>query len=112
MLAISLVAGSFSWSAAQQGYRCPDPRTMKQLTTKYSDHAPDIPGDETLMEYYSAPNGIMVTIYSHKGKNIAFSSYSQSDVQNTYRLFIDYTGNGVFQEVDRSIKWTIPPWAR
>lgn len=96
----------------QQGYRLPDLNTLKHLTTSTSDHAADIPGKETTMDFYAAPSGEMITIYSYRGKRVAFSSHMNNDIQGTYRLFMDLTGQGVFQEVNRSAQWQLPAWAR
>jgi hypothetical protein len=101
-----------SVSMAQQKYRPPDVRTMKHLTTKNSDHAPDIPGNETVMDYYSAPSGDMVTIYSYRGRTVAFSTHNNSDIQKTYRMFMDLTGEGLFQEIQRGIQWQLPAWVK
>lgn len=103
---------SSALALAQQGYRLPDIRSLKHLTTKKSDHAPDIPGNETSMEYYSSPHGSIVTIYSYLGRNIAFSTHTNKDNQRSYRLFVDLRGNGMFQEVNRASRWHIPAWAR
>ncbi len=99
-------------SEAQQGYRLPDVKSMKRLTTSSSDHAPDIPGKETTMDFYSAPSGEIITVYSYRGKSVAFSTHSNSDFQNTYRVFMDLAGQGLFQEIDRSAPWQLPAWAR
>lgn len=96
----------------QQLFRLPDKNQLKHLTTKQSEHAPDIPGKETTMDYYSAPNGDIVTIYSYRGRAVAFSTHSNSDLQNTYRLYMDLTGNGTFQEVGRTQQWQLPPWSK
>jgi hypothetical protein len=96
----------------QPHFRPPDPSTMKHLTTKQTDRAPDIPGDETTLSYYQAPGGEIVTIYSFRGKKIAYSVHRNEDVQNTYRLFLDLKGNGMFEEVPRGVKWQVPAWAR
>ena len=37
-----------SLASAQQVYRLPDLKSFKHLTTSSSDHAPDIPGKETI----------------------------------------------------------------
>jgi len=97
---------------AQQLYRLPDVKTMKRLTTQYSDHASDIPGKETVMDFYSASNGQVITVYSFNGRNVVFSTHSNSDIQNTYRLFMDVEGKGLFQEINRGAPWQIPRWAR
>jgi hypothetical protein len=99
-------------NAQQGGYRLPDIRSMKHLTTRQSDHARNIPGKETTMDYYSAPNGSIVTIYSYLGKPVAFSTHSNGNYQGTYRLFMDLTGTGTFQEVNRAAPWELPAWTR
>jgi hypothetical protein len=99
-------------SMAQQKFRPPDVRSMKHLTTKNSDHAPDIPGNETAMDFYSAPTGEMVTIYSYRGRTVAFSTHNNSDVQKTYRIFMDLTGEGLFQEIRGGVPWQLPQWAK
>lgn len=99
-------------STAQQSYTLPDLSNMKELTTQWSDHAPDIPGKETKMAFYSTPDGLIYTIYSYKGRTLGFSVHSNSDVQKTYRLFLDSVGNRLFQEVNPGIPWQIPGWAR
>lgn len=99
-------------SAAQQLYKVPNVRSMKHVTTRSSDRAPDIPGKETSMDYYSAPDGQIVTVYSYRGRNVAFSLHSNRDVQKTYRLFMDTNGKGLFQEVSRGAQWRLPRWAR
>ncbi len=96
----------------QQKYKLPDIRSLKHITTSQSDHASDIPGKETTMDFYSATNGQIITIYSYRNRPVAFSTHSNTDVQNTYRLFMDLTGEGLFQEVDRSRSWQLPAWAR
>ncbi len=98
--------------AQQQGYRLPDLKSMKHLTTSSSDHAPDIPGKETTMDFYSAAGGEIVTVYSYRGKTVAFSTHSNSDPQNTMRVFVDMAGQGVFQEINRATQWQLPPWVR
>ncbi len=99
-------------SLAQQKYQLPDVRNLKHITTSQSDHASDIPGKETTMDFYSAPNGQVITIYTYRNRPVAFSTHSNNDVQNTYRLFMDLTGEGLFQEVDRSRPWQLPAWVR
>ncbi len=101
------------WEAyAQQLYRMPDVKTMKHLTSKASDHAQDIPGNETSMDFYSAPDGTIFTVYSFRGRTVVFSTHSNSDVQNTYKVYMDMMGNGMFQEINRSVQWQLPPWSR
>lgn len=97
---------------AQQKYVLPDVRSLKHLTTSQSDHAADIPGKETTMDFYSAPNGQLITIYSFRARNVVFSTHSNSDIQNTYRIFMDLTGDGLFQEIDKSVQWQLPAWVR
>jgi hypothetical protein len=97
---------------AQQKYRLPDVKSMKHITTKNSDHAPDIPGNETTMDYYSGPNGDVVTVYSYRGRTVGFSTHSNKDVQGTYRVFMDLTGEGFFQEINRGIQWQLPAWVK
>jgi hypothetical protein len=99
-------------SAAQQLYRVPNVSSMKHMTTRSSDRAPEIPGKETSMDYYSTPDGQIVTIYSYRGRNVAFSVHSNSDVKKTYRLFMDLNGKGLFQQVNRGAQWRLPRWAR
>lgn len=98
--------------AQQGGYRLPDVRSLKHLTTKQTDHARDIPGKETTTEYYSDPKGTVVTVYSYMGKPVVFSTHSNSDYQGTYRLFMNLTGAGIFQEVNRAAPWELPAWVR
>jgi hypothetical protein len=95
-----------------QKYRLPDLKSLKRLTTSSSDHAPDIPGKETTMDFYSAPSGDMITVYSYSGRSVAFSTYKNSDMQNTYRIFMDLTGDGWFQEINRGAQWQLPAWVR
>ena len=99
-------------STAQQLYKVPDVSSMKHVTTRSSDRAPEIPGKETTIDYYSAPNGQIITIYSYRGRTVAFSVHSNTDVQKTYRLFMDLNGNGLFQEVNRGTQWRLPQWAK
>jgi hypothetical protein len=108
---IGLLLGTLS-AEAQQGYRLPDLRSMKRLTTGSSDHAADIPGKETTMDFYSASGGEVYTVYSYRGRTVAFSVHVNSDVQGTYRVYMDHTGNGVFQEINRGVQWSLPAWAR
>ena len=100
---------------AQQGpqkYRLHDLKSMKQLTSSSSDHAPDIPGKETTMDFYSAPSGDMITVYSYNGRSVAFSAHNNSDMQKTYRIFMDLTGDGWFQEINKGVQWQLPAWVR
>ena len=111
MVATFLVSTSLL-AIAQPSYRLPNIRSLKHLTTKKSDRAPDVPGKETTIDYYSAPSGQIITVYSYHGRDIAFSTHSNSDMQGSYRLFMDLTGDGLFQEVNRATRWQIPAWAR
>ena len=97
-----------SLASAQQFYRLPDIRSFKHLTSGSSDHAPDIPGKETTMDYYSRPNGQVYTVYSHRGRNVVFSVHSNSDAQKTRRLFMDMRGDGNFQEINPGTAWYYP----
>ena len=99
-------------SSAQQSFRAPDVSSMKHLTSRGSDRARDIPGDETTLDYYSAPKSQIVSVYTYRGRTIAWSVHSNSDPTNSMRLFVDTSGDGFFQEINRSAPWTIPPWAR
>lgn len=110
---IAIVLFMGQWTVqAQQKFPLPDISKMKSLTTQMSDHAPDIPGKETTMDFYSTPEGQIVTIYSYKGRRVAFSVHSNSDVQKTYRIFIDPTGERMFQEINPGVQWQLPAWAR
>lgn len=100
------------FAEAQQKFRLPDVKSLKHITTKNSDHAPDIPGNETTMDYYSSPNGDVVTVYSYRGRTVAFSTHSNKDVQGSYRVFMDLTGEGSFQEINRGVQWQLPAWAK
>jgi hypothetical protein len=95
-----------------QKYRLPDIKSLKRLTSSSSDHAPDIPGKETTMDFYSAPSGDMITVYSYNGRSVAFSTHNNSDMQKTYRIFMDLTGDGWFQEINRGAPWQLPAWVR
>ncbi len=110
-LAAMIVCVGALFAAAQQVYQLPDLKTLKHLTTATSDHAADIPGKETTMNFYSAPDGTIVTIYSYRGRNVAFSTHTNSDVQGSYRLFMDMVGNGLFQETNKG-PWQLPAWTR
>jgi hypothetical protein len=90
----------------------PDIRSLKQLTTRKSDRAADIPGKETTMDFYSAPSGQIITVYSFQGRDVAFTTHHNRDYQGTFRLFMDMNGDGLFQEINRATKWQIPAWAR
>ncbi|MEW6351528.1 MAG: hypothetical protein AB1646_20945 [Thermodesulfobacteriota bacterium] len=97
---------------SQQAYRLPDIRSMKHLTTRPSEHCAQIPGKETTQDFYSGPDGLVVTVYSFRGRNVAFSTHNNSDPQKTYRVFMDIYGDGMFREIDRSQHWELPPWSR
>jgi hypothetical protein len=99
-------------SVAQQLFRLPDKNMLKHLTTKQVSRPPEIPGKQITLDYYSAPNGDVVSIYSLRGKYFAFSTHSNSDPQRTYRLYMDMSGNGTFQQVDASGNWQVPAWAK
>ncbi len=108
-----LVLVAVTVSLGQQFYHLPDLRSMKRLSaSKQVDRAPDIPGNETNMDYYAGADGMIVTVYSYRGNKAAFSIHNNSDIQKTYRLFIDNMGNGLFQEISPTIKWTLPDWAK
>lgn len=111
-LVFILVFGTSLSTVAQPFYRLPDKRSLKHITTKQSDHASDIPGKETIIDYYSAPNGQVITIYSYKGRSVAFSVHSNNDVQRTYRFFMDLRGDGNFQTVNAAAGWQLPSWAK
>ncbi|MFH0821941.1 MAG: hypothetical protein V2B18_04270 [Pseudomonadota bacterium] len=98
--------------SGQQPVRLPDVSTLKHLTTKASDHDANIPGNETTMDFYSGTGGQIITIYSYRGRKIAFSSHNNSDYQNTYRIYMDMTGGGMFQEISPSARWQLPPWSK
>jgi hypothetical protein len=107
----------FTWPgldsvSAQQRYTMPDVSNLKSLTTQMTDRAPDIPGKETTMTFYSGTNGDIITIYSFRGRNVGFSTHNNSDIQKTYRLFVDFTGERLFQEIPPGSSWTLPAWAR
>lgn len=110
-IVVVLVGVIAPWSFGQSYYQLPDVRSLKHLTTNSSDHAPDIPGKETQMDSYSGPGGQVVTVYSYRGRPVAFSTHSNSDIQKTYRIFLDPTGEGRFVEINRG-PWQIPAWAR
>ena len=101
-----------SLASAQQFYRLPDVRSFKHLTTGTSNHAPDIPGKQTMMDYYTAPTGEVYTVYSYKGRNVAFSVHSNSDAQKTRRIFMDMKGDCNFQEINPGLQWYLPAWAK
>jgi hypothetical protein len=112
LIALIMIAVLPSGSDAQQTFRLPDVNALKHLTTKMSDHAADIPGDETTINYYSAPNGEIISIYSFRGRNVAFSAHSNSDVQGTYKFFMDVKGEGLFQQMNAPADWQLPAWVR
>jgi len=97
---------------AQQLYRLPDLKSFRHITTGSSNHAPDIPGKQTMMDFYAAPSGEIYTVYSYKGRKVAFSVHSNSDIQKTYRIFTDMKGDGNFQEINRGVQWYLPAWAK
>ncbi len=99
-------------AAAQQLFRLPDKSTLKHLTTKQVNHAPDIQEKQITLDYYSAPNGDVISIYSLRGKYFAFSTHSNSDPQHTYRMFMDMNGSGTFQQINASVHWQVPAWAK
>ncbi len=108
LLAVLVLAFSFTCADAQQLYALPDLKSLKHLTSKVSNRGPD----PTTVDYYSGPDGTVVTVYSYRGRNVAFSTHQNSDVQNTYRIFFDNLGNGMFQEINKGIQWMVPPWAK
>lgn len=112
VMVLTILVSTCVLSLAQQSYRLPNTGSLKHLTTKKSDRASDVPGKETTIDYYSAPSGQIITIYSYQGRNVAFSTHSNSDMQGSYRLFMDLTGDGLFQEVNRAMRWQLPAWAR
>jgi hypothetical protein len=112
LAAIILFVTLSSLATAQQFYRLPDLRSFKHLTTGSSDHAPDIPGKETTMDYYTAPSGEVYTVYSYRGKNVAFSVHSNSDPEKSRRIFMDLRGDGNFQEINPRVQWYLPAWAK
>ncbi len=97
---------------AQQRFQMPNVGNLKSLTTQMTDRAPDIPGKETTMTFYSGANGDIITVYTYKARNVAFSTHNNSDIQKTYRLFVDFTGERLFQEIPPGSNWTLPPWSR
>jgi hypothetical protein len=98
--------------AAPRLYRVPDVRSLKYLTTKHAEHAADIPGKETTANYYSTPDGQVVSVYSFRGKTVAFSINSNTNSGQNFRLFMDLNGDGLFQQVGGGTRWVIPAWAR
>lgn len=101
-----------SWGSAQQAYKLPDVRSLKHLTTQHTDKARDIPGKESTMDFYDAGNGQIITVYSYLGRKFAFSTHSNSNMQGTYRVFLDMEGRGLFQEINRGASWEVPGWVR
>ncbi len=99
-------------AAAQQLFRLPDKSVLKHLTTKQVNHPPEIQGKQLTLDYYSAPNGDVVSIYSLHGKHFAFSTHSNSDPQHTYRMFMDMNGSGTFQQINPGVHWQVPAWAK
>ena len=110
MMAVVLL-GLSSVSLAQQMYRLPDKKALTHVTTKQSTRIADRTGAKATLDYYSAPNGQVITIYSLHGRNFAFSTHSNSDAQRSYRLFVDMTGDGNFQEMSAA-NWQVPLWVR
>lgn len=110
-LAAMMVCASGQFATAQQLYQLPDVKSLKHLTTSSSDHAPDVPGKETTMDFYSGTGGTIITVYTFRGRNVAFSTHTNSDVQGSYRVFLDTTGKGLFQDIGKS-PWQLPGWAR
>ncbi len=93
---------------AQQLYKMPDVKAFKQLTSKIGTRG----SDKVPMEFYSAPDGTVITVYTFRGRTIAFSTHKNSDVQKTYKLYLDNTGNGLFQEIPSGSQWVVPVWAK
>ena len=110
-VAALVLLGFSAVSVAQQMYRLPDRGALKHVTTKQSNRVLDSRGAKATMDYYSAPNGQIITIYSLHGRNFAFSTHSNSDAQRSYRIFVDMTGDGSFQEVTGA-SWQVPLWVR
>lgn len=96
---------------AQQMYALPDVKSMKHLTSKTAKRGGD-QGGATVMDFYTAQDGSIVTIYTYRGRPVVFSTHRNEDLQKTYRVFMDQTGAGGFQEIPRGTQWTIPAWAR
>lgn len=111
LLAFAL-AGAPVVAAGQQVFRAPDVKSLKHLTTKHSDHARDIPGDETTMDYYIGQNSEIITIYSYRGRTVAFSAHSAGGDPQSYRLYMDLRGDGIFQQANVGPDWQLPAWAR
>jgi len=112
VLVAVVLASTPLFIGAQQVYQLPDVRNLKPITSKMVDRAPDIPGAETTLEYYSAPNGQIITTYSYRGRCVAFSTHSNNDVQNTYRFFMDLKGDRLFFEINRPAQWQLPAWVK
>ncbi len=110
--AILFAVSSPSLIESQQAFRIPDVRSMKHITTKATEHCAQIPGKETTADFYAGPDGLVVTIYSFRGRNVVFSTHNNSDPQKTYRVYMDFLGDGMFREIDRSQPWELPPWSR
>ncbi len=108
-LVLFFMVPSISWS--QQAYRLPDLSSLKHITTRDSEHAQDIPGKETTMDFYSDTNGQVFTIYTFRGRTVAFSSHSNSDPKKTYRVFLDLDGNRLFRQINTG-QWQLPAWAK
>jgi hypothetical protein len=108
LLAVLILAFSLSCADAQQLYNMPDLKSLKSLTSKAFTRG----ADNTTIDYYSSPDGTIVTVHSYRGRAIAFSAHSNNDIQGTYRVFLDTVGNGMFQEIDRGLQWTVPAWAK
>jgi hypothetical protein len=108
LLAVLILAFSLSCADAQQLYRMPDLKSLKSLTSKAFTRG----SDNTTIDYFSGADGTIITVHSFRGRYIAFSTHSNNDIQGSYRIFLDTAGNGMFQEIDRGIQWTVPPWAK
>jgi hypothetical protein len=108
-LAVFLAVPSMTWS--QQAYRLPNLSSLKHITTRDSEHAKDVPGKETTMDFYSDNKGQVYTVYTYRGRTVAFSTHSNSDPEKTYRVFMDLDGNRLFQRINTG-QWQIPAWAR
>jgi hypothetical protein len=106
-----LVFAGLNTPLAGQAVRLPDLSNMKHITTRDSDHATDIPGKETAMDFYSDGSGTVYTVYTFRGRTVAFSVHSNSDPQKTYRVYMDMDGAGIFQPIAGG-PWQIPAWAR
>ena len=111
ILALAVLMAAPSLTYAQQLLRLPNLESMKHITTRDSEHATDIPGKETAMNFYSGPGGLVYTVYAFRGRTIAFSTHSNSDPQKSYRVYMDLAGKGLFQQIN-SGPWQVPAWAR